>query len=287
MNTSADREKTPILETSFEAFTARVSPPLSAFVECIWAVNGVGDYNREVILPNGMIELMVNFGPPHRVVAIGKRQDWTVYKHFWIAGLQNQPLTVEALDVTNVLGIRFKPGGAHAFIPRSIDGLSNQVIEGDLLLGCAIEALRNRLEEAPTWPQRVQAAETWLMERLAPNEHDYHIVQRALCALSQPTAGLPIGALCNDLGLSNKHLITLFKRIVGLPPKTMGRILRFNSVINRVRHSTHQILWAQVAHEFNYYDQAHFIREFQYFCGISPTQYVGCRSPDGGSLIAD
>jgi len=272
------------MEPTVVFFTAPVRPPLATFVERIWAVNGIGEYNREVILPNGAIELMVNFGPPQRVVALGDRADGTLYTQGWVAGLQNQPLTVEALAVTDVLGIRFRPGAAHAFLPGTIEALTNQVIHGDLILGPAIASLRARLAEAPTRALQVRAAETWLFEQFAPQEHAYRIVQRALCALQQTPFGAPIGTLCDDLGLSHKHLITLFRRLVGVPPKTMARILRFHAVLNQVRQRQ-RINWSRVAHDFHYCDQAHFIHEFQRFSGITPGQYPARRSPDGGTLI--
>ena len=48
---------------------------------------------------------------------------------------------------------------------------------------------------------------------------------------------------------------------------------------------------ADLAYEFNYYDQSHFINEFKRFTGLSPTQYMKDRlrvedermTPESGS----
>lgn len=271
---------------SYEAFVARAQGPLSAFVDRIWAVKGSAHYQRETILPSGTLELMVNFGAPHRVLARGDYAEATTYKQCWIAGIQSRPLTIEAPYESDVLGIRFKPGGAHAFLPVAVDALTDDVIEGDLVFHAAVERLRSRLAEAPTRALQVRAAERWLMERFAPHEHGYGVVCEVLDALHRATFHVPIAALCDDLGLSNKHLITLFKRFVGLPPKAVARILRFHTVIDHLRTRATADL-SFVAHAFEYYDQSHFIREFRYFSGVTPGQYFEQRTPEGDSLIAE
>ena len=38
-----------------------------------------------------------------------------------------------------------------------------------------------------------------------------------------------------------------------------------------------EIEWSAIAYDCGYYDQAHFIKEFQNFSGLSPTAYVAQR----------
>jgi AraC-like DNA-binding protein len=88
------------------------------------------------------------------------------------------------------------------------------------------------------------------------------------------TAGAaPISGIANDVGWSHKHLITMFRRQVGLSPKTAARLVRFEGV-SRLVEGAPRVDWGQVAADAGYADQAHLIREFRQFTGTTPTGYL-------------
>jgi methylphosphotriester-DNA--protein-cysteine methyltransferase len=269
----------------FDFHCAAPTAPLSAFVETIWAVRGTAPYRRSSVLPNGALQLMINFGAPHRVTAFGATAVDRGYRRAWIAGLQDAPLAIESPPQTDLVAIRFRPGGAHAFLPLPLAAVTNDVVEADTVLGAAVDALRDELALAPTRAAQVRAAERWLLGRCRPHERDYAIVARAVAALGsshdrQPRA--PVGLACERLGLSNRHMIQLFRRHVGLAPKAYARVRRFHDALGRLPAATSR---AQLALELGYADQAHFNNEFRRFAGVSPGEFVRRRGEDDESLI--
>jgi AraC-like DNA-binding protein len=74
--------------------------------------------------------------------------------------------------------------------------------------------------------------------------------------------------------VSHKHFIHEFRRHVGLTPKVFCRIRRFQEVLARIQ-AQKQVNWIDIAYACGYYDQAHFIRDFQAFSGLNPSAYVG------------
>jgi len=50
--------------------------------------------------------------------------------------------------------------------------------------------------------------------------------------------------------------VALFRDQVGIPPKLMARIVRFDRLVQRLRRGGPRV-WADLALEFGYYDQAH------------------------------
>ncbi len=68
-----------------------------------------------------------------------------------------------------------------------------------------------------------------------------------------------------------------------MPPKTVARVLRFERVAGLLMHETAPSL-ADVALECDYYDQAHFNRDFRDFAGTTPTAFVAARLPEGGGV---
>ncbi|HZM20687.1 MAG TPA: helix-turn-helix domain-containing protein, partial [Anaerolineales bacterium] len=79
-----------------------------------------------------------------------------------------------------------------------------------------------------------------------------------------------------SMGMSQKHLIAQFKQMVGFTPKELGRLYRFADILASI-DLIQPVDWTLVAHQFRYYDQAHFIREFKEFTGHTPTDYVRLR----------
>jgi AraC-like DNA-binding protein len=95
--------------------------------------------------------------------------------------------------------------------------------------------------------------------------------------------GIPIGRLAAEVGWSHKHLITQFRQQVGLRPKTAARLVRFHRVWRRLDQSGGRPVWAELAQEAGYADQAHLIREFRRFTGMTPTQFQARTLPTGGN----
>ena len=83
------------------------------------------------------------------------------------------------------------------------------------------------------------------------------------------TGGLvSVDQLANDAGISSRQLERRFLREVGLGPKLLGRIIRFQQVFRAVEQSNSA--WAAIASECGSYDQAHLIRDFNRFARQTP-----------------
>ena len=87
-----------------------------------------------------------------------------------------------------------------------------------------------------------------------------------------------IGEIADEIGISHKHLLREFDRCVGLAPKLFARLCAFQRVIQSVGHKP-SVDWAATAATCGYYDQAHLIREFRAFSGLTPTEYLTRRGP--------
>jgi transcriptional regulator GlxA family with amidase domain len=82
-----------------------------------------------------------------------------------------------------------------------------------------------------------------------------------------------VGAIAELVGLSPRHLSRLWRERVGVGPKLLGRLTRFQRVLRELEHARRP-RWAALAHWHGYFDQAHLGRDFRAFAGISPRQYL-------------
>jgi AraC-like DNA-binding protein len=259
------------------------NPPLSRFVELIWMVQGTASHNREKVLPNGAIELILNIGSFHKVVSKEDNRQFEIYRESWIAGMQENYILIEALKESDLIGIRFRPGGAYPFFRFPMSELTNKVIESDLILGPPIRNLRQSLLEISSVDQRIRLIEEFLLKRIDIAREDL-LVAHALREIRKHDEHRSIRDLSREVGLSQKHLISRFRKVAGISPKLLARIFRFQSVINYVRNQN-RVSWAEVAHHCNYYDQAHLIREFHLLSDAKPSNYLQHRDEDENHIV--
>jgi AraC-like DNA-binding protein len=60
---------------------------------------------------------------------------------------------------------------------------------------------------------------------------------------------------------------------VGLSPKQLGKVIRLQAALKMLLNQKNGNL-TQVAYESDYYDQAHFIKDFKDFTGINPKEFL-------------
>ena len=84
-----------------------------------------------------------------------------------------------------------------------------------------------------------------------------------------PAASLPIRTLAGELGWSHRHLIARFRREIGLPPKAVARIVRFERAL-RLARQAEPPAGRRSPGTCGYADQAHLIRDFRAFAGTTP-----------------
>ncbi|MCB1025494.1 MAG: helix-turn-helix transcriptional regulator, partial [Acidobacteria bacterium] len=79
--------------------------------------------------------------------------------------------------------------------------------------------------------------------------------------------------LIDESGYSQKQFISLFKEYVGIAPKYFQRIIRFSEILAKI-HADEKLSWTEISYDCGFYDQAHFIKEFQHFCGVNPKTHL-------------
>ena len=100
----------------------------------------------------------------------------------------------------------------------------------------------------------------------------HRAVRYALAHLVCEPHSSTIGTIIDELGLSPRRFIQVFSEQVGMTPKLFCRVRRFQRALSQIQR-LRDGMWADLAAECGYYDQAHFISDFKEFCGITPSQY--------------
>jgi transcriptional regulator GlxA family with amidase domain len=78
--------------------------------------------------------------------------------------------------------------------------------------------------------------------------------------------------LSRTSGYSVRMVDRLFAEVLGLPPKFYSRVVRLRQVLHGlVQHPA--MPWADLAACSGYYDQPHFVKEFEVLTGLRPEEY--------------
>jgi AraC-like DNA-binding protein len=193
-----------------------------------------------------------------------------------LTGAFSQFSVIDTSTMITTLSICFKPGGARLFLPMPAAELANQVVDFSCVFGTAALNLREQLRATQTNNERVRILERFLLARIAWDQAPHPAVLFALTSFQAEKERRSISEVTTQLGLSPKRFISLFEEAVGLTPKVYCRVRRFQEVLQRITGGQ-PVRWADLALDAGYFDQAHFIHDFQAFAGLTPSAYLAQR----------
>jgi AraC-like DNA-binding protein len=259
-------------------YHARPHPPLSAFVDLLWSYEGDPPVHpKERRLPDGSMALIINLRED--LIRIYDRQhpdQFQSYRGCLISGAHSIFTLLDTTGQAAVLGVEFKPGGALPFLGLPAAELHNQALSLEVLWGAEALHLREQLLVATTAERRFAILEQALLARLAPSRTSHPAVGYALQEFLSAPHPPGIAALADCIGLSQTRFIQVFRDAVGLTPKQFCRVRRFQQVLRLVESSA-SVQWAELALACGYFDQAHFIHDFQALAGLTPGAYLARR----------
>jgi AraC-like DNA-binding protein len=243
-------------------------------------------FARRRELPGARVVLIVNLGEPIRVLPRAAGAGWSDQPDGFFAGLHDTYALTETSGSQRGVQVDLTPIGAHLLLGLPMHELAHRVVTLDELFGRPGALLRETVTEAAGWEGRFAVVDDFLLERLDDARSPVPSVTRALHRLHASGGGVTVGALAAEIGCSRRHLAAQFREQVGVPPKLLARILRFERVIALLDSGT-TMGWAELAQASGYYDQAHLIHDFNQFAGSAPGEFARRRLPDGGGVIGD
>lgn len=252
------------------------SAPLNIYIDGFYYLDSPMPYPREKIVPDSRLDLKINFGSALQVFEADEPEPFTMCANSWSVGLWNTYHVVNWPHDVQCFGVSFKPAGAYPFLQIPLSELHNHVVSLDTIWGHSADEIRERLHDAPTIQAQFALLEQLLLARLRQTPEGLEAVRYALKQIASQHGALSIRALSDEMGMSQNHLGTQFKRFVGGTPKDLARLYRFKHVVKSI-DPTQPVDWTQVAHQACYYDQSHFNKDFMAFTGHTPGDYLRLR----------
>jgi AraC-like DNA-binding protein len=251
------------------------SPRLNQYIEYLYYLDGQMPYPHERILPVPALDLTISLGGAFHLCD----DDQAVCRSLsesWLVGLCGVHHSIEWPSDMRLYGVHFKPCGAYPFLDLPMSELYNRVVSLDTLWGCFASEIREQLYAVPTIETGFALFEKLLLARLREEPREQHMVEYGITQIDQQHGALSIRGLSDRIGISQNHLGTQFKRVIGTSAKKIARLYRFEHVLRSI-DPTSSVDWTRIAQECGYYDQSHFNKDFVTFTGYSPTGYLHLR----------
>lgn len=261
--------------TSSAVFIKQVPrQPLAQFVDVLWYCDGyLPAHARERRLPTGTVELIFNLRDDSFHIYDGEAQSVGSVRGPLLCGPRNLPVIIDTACQQSVIGVHFKAGGTLPFLDVAAHELCNAHVSLADIWGTAAEELRQRLLEARAPQAKLAFLEAALLARAVRRTAWHPAIAFALRAFQGSPARGTVGEVAHQAGISQRRFIQLFREEVGLTPKLFCRLRRFQDALDRIQGDS-RTDWTSIALSSGYFDQAHLIRDFREFSGLSPAAYL-------------
>lgn len=260
----------------------RPHPALRHHVTQFWHGAGRVAYQRDRILPRAQSYLLINLGAPQYMILPGPPEVRVPFDDLWFSGLYEGPIETEAPHGSVIVGVAFSATGAASLLPWSQSELANRTGPLTDLVGGAARDLRERLLDTGDVGARLDVVEDWLLDTCMTGRSVHPLVHWATRRIAETGGQVRAEALAREAGCSRKHLTGVFSTQVGLPPKTIARIHRFQRALDALAAGR---ALADLAIDCGYYDQSHLVRDFRQFARMSPGEFAQQARPDSGSVV--
>lgn len=253
-------------------FEVKPHSVLRDYIKCFWYLEK--DYSStsllsEPILPDGCVDFV--FQIEENKLHIQTADNFIRQPDSFVIGQQKKPITLTAKGKSITAGIRFLAYGAYPFLKTPISELRQPTIALNELLGRNIIELAEKIQRLPA-KQMFREFENFLLLHLATFKADIEPVKMATDILFQQQGFTDIIKLAFEVNLSIRNLERKFDEMVGISPKLLARVIRFDQIKNKLVLNPETSL-TRLSFHHGYFDQSHFIHDFKLFTGKTPSVF--------------
>lgn len=243
---------------------------LREFVNCIMVV--------QATVPPGISPVVCYPPTPQHSLFFYINDQIKVQKEEWgefelqprsvLVGLQSGSVKLDVNRSHKAVRVGFHPGGMYRLLGLSMSEMIDAGIDATDIFGAGMKELNEKLQEAPHFDAIKDSIEQFLLGKLDTLKKAIPF-DNAMLEMLRLGGNVEIEQVASLACLSLRQFERVSKDRIGFPPKVFARLVRFSKAY-RLREQFADLSWTSIAHECGYFDQAHFIRDFKEFAGISP-----------------
>lgn len=245
---------------------------LSSLVKCYWnlEIQKNASPEKNTIIPDGCIKMIFHYGDEYKHHS--DSGEITILPKCLVVGQLTRPYIVEPTGETGTFFVCFHPNGFSPFASVALKELENKVMSMENLFGKTGNDISNKILNANSTSERIQVIEAFLLNSLVNTESIDNIVQTTVETILTLNGQLKIDVLSKQNNINRRQLARKFSSDIGLSPKQLSKTIRLQSALKMLLTEDVNSL-TNLAYENEYYDQAHFIKDFKEFTGLTPKEF--------------
>ncbi|MEV4756261.1 helix-turn-helix domain-containing protein [Micromonospora sp. NPDC049559] len=256
----------------------RPAPPLRPLVARYTGYRQVGlAPGRHRGLPSPYLTLIFTLDEPLEVAAHPDPRTPPGRYATLVGGLHTAPALITHPGRQSGIQLALSPLGARALLGLPAGELAGLDVDAAEVFGASGRELHERLLAAGGWPERFALLDRFLAPRAAAATPPRPEVAHAWRRLLAGGGAAPVAELAREVGWSPRYLGRRFDVEIGLSPKAVARVVRFDRARRRLQRRAGtgpDLALADLAAGCGYYDQAHLAREFRSLAGCPPSRWL-------------
>ena len=247
---------------------------LASFIKCYWSLEipFQKDVQRQLVLPDGCIEMIFILGDD--VKRYVSDEEFIIQPREMILGQITEPFYVEPTGCVKSFAVKFYPYGIANFVSNPIKDLANKETPLMHIFGEeSSQQMRKRIIKAADTHERINIVEELFLNKLSDATAIDAIVKTTVDSLFLTRGNMSINTLVKHDLSKRRQIERKFKKQIGISPKQLGKVIRLQAALKMLLNQTSESL-TEVAYESDYYDQAHFIKDFKEFTGTTPKDFL-------------
>lgn len=258
---------------------------LESLIKCYWTleVPADSDSQKQRIIPDGCIEMAFILGDDIKRYTSG--DEFILQPRAMILGQTLEPFYIQPTGYVNSFAVRFYPYGFANLVTTPIKNLVNKETPIELIFGeKPAEVLEQKIIQATDTIARIGIIESFLLDKFRSKATIDSIVKSTVVTILSTKGSMPIKTILKENLSKRRQLERNFLKQIGISPKQLGRVIRLQTALKMLLNQQSENL-TQIAYNSEYYDQAHFIKDFKEFTGTNPKEFLGNKEMKLSSLF--
>ena len=247
---------------------------LTTLIKFYWTLESPKEETpeRQTIVPDGCMEMIFHYGDLYRQYS--ENGNSNIQPKCFVIGQLTRPLEIEPTGETGIFSVRFRPNGFLPFATIPIKEMENTAVSLEKLFGQDGQEIEQKILKANSTSDRIKLIETFLLNRPTDIETVDYIVKSTLETILTANGQLSVDELSKLTNVNRRQLERKFSSTIGLSPKQLSKTIRLQATLKMLLNKKFTSLTA-LAYESEYYDQAHFIKDFKELTGFTPKEFYG------------
>ncbi|MGH0425869.1 DUF6597 domain-containing transcriptional factor [Bacillus pretiosus] len=234
---------------------------LESYIACYWTVEfHASDKNKlHRIVPDGCVDIIFDLKAS------------SFLKGAIVTELMTEYEVIDLSQDCSLFGIRFYIDCAAHFFRSPISSVRGNTVFLEDIWGNEALFITEDIQSSTRISEKIQKVESKLLTFLPLNElKTDSLIKTGIQNIFAHQGILTIHSLSEKLCYSERHIRRTFKNELGVSPKELLHIIRFQSLLKEL-YIVPQTQFIDITLKYGYYDQSHFIKDFKRFYGVSPS----------------